>query len=157
MRFDRLLWECLAPGSHEGTDGPLTASLAPRAGETVLLFEIDNPAFRGRDSGVKVCDLLFFHRGMEGRPVLLFVELKGSDYQTAEQQVESAVRRVLGQLDEGCQGRSVQLRAVILLGSSILHEDKQLKKRLLRQYGLLLRYRRDVYQQPVVNVRQYLD
>ena len=36
MRFDRLLWRCLAPGSYERTEKTITAVLEPRPGETVM-------------------------------------------------------------------------------------------------------------------------
>ena len=157
MRFDQLLWKCLAPGKYESSESNITAALDPQPGETVLLFEIDGPAFRAGQPGVKVCDLLFFYRGPAApKPVLLFVELKGSDYETAEAQVVNAIRRVVAELSRDCAGAdparasqdlrlvresaSVTIRAVVLLGVALPFNRKQRLKDLFQQTGIVFRY-----------------
>lgn len=121
MKFDRLLWQCLMPGEYEFTEEGITVRLPPEAKETVLMFKTDSDAFRDWQKGVKVCDLLFFYRGPAvSKPVLLFVELKGSDYEAAELQLENAFRRVWTQLDQQCQGGEIRVCAVAVVGRSVL-------------------------------------
>lgn len=143
MRFDGLLWECLLPGRHEHSEENLTAALDPRPGETVLLFETDRPAFRRRlpaGSKLSVCDLMFFYRGPAApMPVLLFVELKGSDYEHAEEQLANALEAVTRELEPDCQ-RSVLKGAVVVLGASTPHDSKRRRREFFRSTRTLIEY-----------------
>jgi hypothetical protein len=158
-----MLWECLQPGQHEFTEEGITATLEPQAGETVLFFNIDCTAFRQGQHALRICDLLVFYRGAAHQlPVLLFVELKGSDYERAESQIMGAARRVLAELDPLCggippakaakgtlaPGSSVNVRAVVLCGSSLLFKRKERQKDLYQQTGLLFRYHSEARRQP---------
>ena len=161
MRFDPQLWECLEPGAWEAEESDIGAILAPQSGETILLFKIDTPEFRDGQQGVRVCDLLFFARqSNSNRPTLLFVELKGSDYQRGEEQLETSVRQVVGSLHERCihpQGRvardaaaadltevlrggGLAIKAVLLLGGAAPSDHKRRQKEFHRRTGLSLCY-----------------
>jgi hypothetical protein len=141
LRFDRLLWQCLEPGKHEFTEENITVQLLPAAGETVLMFQTDSAAFRDWQEGIKACDLLFFYRGPAvPKPVLMFVELKGSELESAEAQCESAFKRVCAHLDTQCQGGESRACAVVVVGQSILIDVKARIKEAWQQRGLEFRY-----------------
>ena len=141
MRFDRLLWQCLMPGEYEFTEEGITVRLPPEAKETVLMFKTDSDAFRDWQKGVKACDLLFFYRGPAApKPVLLFVELKGSDYEAAELQLENAFKRVWAQLDQQCQSGEIRVCAVAVVGRSVMMDVKARIKDAWQQRGLEFRY-----------------
>lgn len=140
MRFDRLLWECLCPGKYEFEESNIQVALAPSLGETVLTFHIDTEAFRDWKAGVKACDLLIFYRGpARDKPVLLFVELKGSNFEDAEGQIASAVKRTFDHLDAACQPQ-VYVCAVVVLGTAPPINTKQRIKDLRQQTGLVFKY-----------------
>lgn len=135
MRFDGLLWECLLPGAHEGEDNKLAAALAPLPGETVLVFRTDSNAFRWRQpqDKRKLCDFLFFYRGpVASRPVLLFTELKGSDYGDPEQQIRNVMEAVASSLDKDYR-RSALAGAVIVFGKAVPSDYKRRQKDFLRE------------------------
>jgi hypothetical protein len=144
VKFDRLLWQCLMPGEHEFSEEGITVRLAPEAKETVLMFRTDSNAFRDGQQGVKACDLVFFYRGPPTpkipKPVLLFVELKGSDYEAAEAQLENAFKRVWTQLDPQCQGGESRVCAVAVVGRSVMMDVKARIKEAWQQRGLEFRY-----------------
>ncbi len=141
MRFDRLLWECLRPGEYAFSEENITVQLHPEAGETVLMFHTDTNAFRDWQQGVKACDLVFFYRGpAAAKPALLFVELKGGDYETAEAQLESAFKRVWEHLAPQCQGGESRVCAVVVSGRSVMIDVKARIKEAWQQRGLEFRY-----------------
>jgi len=142
VKFDRLLWQCLMPGEYTFSEEGITVRLPPEAQETVLMFRTDSDAFRDWRPGVKACDLVFFYRGPAApQPVLLFVELKGSDYEAAEAQLESAFRRVWEQLDpHWCQGTASRVCAVAVVGRSVMLDVKTRIKEAWRHRGLEFRY-----------------
>ncbi|HYO59642.1 hypothetical protein [Archangium sp.] len=141
MKFDRLLWQCLMPGEHEFSEEGITVRLPPEAKETVLMFRTDSDAFRDWQQGVKACDLVFFYRGPAApKPVLLFVELKGSDYEAAEAQLENAFKRVWAQLDTQCQGGESRVCVVAVVGRSVMMDVKARIKEAWQQRGLEFRY-----------------
>ena len=177
MRFDRLLWECLEPGAYEAEESDIGAILAPEMGETILLFKIDTAEFRERRAGVRVCDLLFFTRKSDGMPpTLLFVELKGSDYQHGEEQLETAVRRVVASLHERCidpggrvtpeaagedlnlvhRSGGLVIKTVLILASAAPSDHKQRQKEFYRRTGLPLCYRAGARRQRT-NLRPLLE
>ena len=143
MKFDRLLWQCLLPGEYEFTEEGITVRLSPDAKEkeTVLMFNTDTDAFRDWTPGVKACDLVFFYRGPAAKkPVLLFVELKGSDYGAAEAQIESAFKRVWAQMEPQCQGGASLVCGVVVVGQSVMVDVKARIKEAWQQRGLVFRY-----------------
>jgi hypothetical protein len=141
VRFDRLLWQCLVPGEYEFSEEGITVRLSPEARETMLMFRTDSEAFRDWRQGVKACDLLFFYRGPAApKATLLFVELKGSEYEAAESQLENAFKRVWAQLDPQCQGGEIRAGAVVVLGRSVMMDVKARIKEAWRQRGLEYRY-----------------
>ncbi len=141
MKLDRLLWQCLKPGEYEFTEEGITVRLPPETRETVLMFQTDSEAFRDGQPGVKACDLLFLYRGPAApKPVLLFVELKGSDYEAAEAQLENAFKRVWAQLDPKCQGGESRVCAVAVVGRSVMLDVKTRIKQAFQQRGLEYRY-----------------
>lgn len=176
MRFDCLLWQCLAPGLYEGDDGlprPIRVALQPQRDETVLLFDTDSSAFRGGRDGVKACDLLFFYSGPRSKvPVLLFVELKGSRPEVrAHLQVANTVKSVLAQLHETCSGTDpialeddpslakpshVRVVAVVVLGEAAPQQTKQERKALFQQYRLAFEYRHNPRDGSVTDLRDLL-
>ena len=80
-----MLWTCLLPGKNAFEESGIEVVLAPKPDETVLLFQTDKPVFRDYKTNVKASDLMVFYRGpVANEPVLLFVELKGSDQDLAK-------------------------------------------------------------------------
>jgi hypothetical protein len=105
------------------------------------MFNTDSDAFRDWKPGVKACDLVFFYRGPDApKPVLLFVELKGSDYGAAEAQIESAFKRVWEQLEPQCQGGESRVCGVVVVGQSLMLDVKARIKEAWQQRGLEFRY-----------------
>jgi len=96
MPFNTLLLSsCLIPGKTSYTEDGVTITLQPQNGETILFFSIDdqsNPNCKLRpllglaQAGMKICDLIVFYANDTER-IICFVELKGSNIQTAKDQV----------------------------------------------------------------------
>jgi len=121
--LERLLWRCLRPGAHGDEDGGLAAQLLPLPDETVLVFRTDCADFRfGLPADrLRVSDLLFFRRSAirPGETDLLFVELKGGDYERGHEQLVNAMDVVLAPLEPApaatpgwseCSSRTTPLR-----------------------------------------------
>lgn len=157
MRFDRLLWHCLQPGEYQFTEENLAVRLSPENNETVLMFRTDSNVFRGSREGVPACDLLFFYRGPASpTPVLLFVELKGSDIEHAETQIGSAFKRVREELAPDCGGGAARAGAVVVLGSSAPADVKPRQKEAWLKQGLPFAYHFGMRGKPPVELRPNL-
>ncbi|QDU39461.1 hypothetical protein Mal4_38060 [Maioricimonas rarisocia] len=93
--FNRLLLDCLVPGTTSVNERKTRTMLTfkPAAGETILVFRVDSDEgkklFELEDSLVADALLAVFRQGAQ--PILFFVELKGSDVEHAEKQLESTI------------------------------------------------------------------
>lgn len=163
MTFDRILWQCLLPGQYSFEENNISAKLQPEAGETVLLLNIDDDKLRNELANKRLCDLLFFYRGpVRPVPVLVFVELKGSDYEHGEEQLRNAIAVVLSGLaprirdpDLRNDQRQVELRAVLVSSRTVPHHDKRELKRLFRETGAVFTRLSERRHAPV-EVREFL-
>jgi hypothetical protein len=118
MPFNHLLFEALLPGKTLAEDrvqnGYTSAQLEAGAGETVLLFRLDEDKTKARLklTGKKCCDYFFFYSGRQ-KSLLIFVELKGGNLDRAEEQLVSAIDAICPNSDQGRSWRK-HARAVIV-------------------------------------------
>jgi len=145
MPFNFLLWKCLLPGQTSIRESGKGARIKPEAGECVLAFGIDSQDFRRRFDASKVCDALFFYKSKEQDPVLLFVELKGSDLGSAAQQLGEALQAVRGKLK-----LKVHYRAVVVSRSTAPGRSNPLRRKFSKEHKLPLEICRSG------DLRQYL-
>jgi len=134
MAFDFLLWHCLDPGKTSVSESGKSARLKPKGGECVLLFKIDSARFRAEFEIERVCDALFFYKSEHKAPVLLFVELKGTDVESAIDQLDQTLKSVRNKLDNEANCLAV----VACSGSTPKHLGK-LRKRFQKQHGITFR------------------
>ena len=138
MPFNFLLWKCLIPGETSLKESGRSARIKPRSGECVLAFSIDNEDFRARFKVRKVCDALFFYKSRQGDPILLFVELKGSDIASAAPQLGQALKAIQNAL-----ARRARYRAVVVTRGGAPARDDPLRRQFYRKYGVELSICRD--------------
>jgi hypothetical protein len=156
MAFTHLLWNCLAEGATSIEEEKLSANLEKRSDECVLVFEIDNPDFRKHFQAMdeKVCDGLFFYKkaALPGHdktvPVVMFVELKGSDIDYAIEQLANTHRLVHKKLT----GRAVEYRAIVVSRQAPPAQDKSARKRWEKSINCRLHFARG----PKAELRRYL-
>jgi hypothetical protein len=102
MPIDHLLFESLIPGvtkaEDKGSGSHTSANLDSGRGESVLVFHLDNEKSRTRLglSNNKCCDFVFFFKS-GSHCTLIFVELKGTDIASAEDQIVSAYQAMSAQ------------------------------------------------------------
>ena len=138
MPFNFLLWECLIPGKTSISESGQSARIDPHGGECVLAFELDNQKFRDRFGVGRVCDALFFYRRDQERPVLLFVELKGTDIAKAAEQLGQSLRAVKDTLQ-----RNAQYRAVVVSRGRAPARKDPLCRQFFQQHQVELKISRD--------------
>jgi len=95
--FNRLLLDGLVPGSSGVNENRAKFVLKRSGDETILVFRLDSSAGRqclGLPGHSKAADALLAVFRKSRRPVLLFVELKGSDVKHGMQQLQSTVQTV---------------------------------------------------------------
>jgi hypothetical protein len=118
MPFNHLLFEALLPGKTLAEDrahnGYTSAQLEANAGETVLLFRLDEDKTKEhlKLTGEKCCDYFFLFRGKQ-KSLLIFVELKGGNLERAEQQLLAAIDAICTNSDKGRSWRRLA-RAVVV-------------------------------------------
>jgi hypothetical protein len=102
MAVDHLLFESLIPGvtlaEDKGSGSRTSANLHRGNGESVLVFHLDNVLTRRKLelSERKCCDFVFFFKS-ETQCTLIFVELKGGDIASAEEQIVAAYQAMSAQ------------------------------------------------------------
>ena len=138
MPFNFLLCECLHPGETGFKESGIGARIRPEGRECVLVFGIDNQRFRTQFSVHRACDALFFYKSQAHGPVLLFVELKGSDVESAAEQLGQALDAVR----KGLSGVS-EYRAIVVLRKSAPASRNKLWSRFRNKYGVELKVCRD--------------
>jgi len=119
MAFDELLWNCLIPGAASAKEQGIGIALE-RSGATVLFFRCDCDEFRSEFDvpRAQVCDLLVYYCRDPKSPVLLFVELKGSDLLRAVAQIRSAQATLKSHISERHWKRA-KIKALIVTPNSV--------------------------------------
>ncbi len=101
MPIDHLLFEALVPARTKAEDkrhgGHTSTDIKPQAGETVLLFRLDETKTRDHLglADKKCCDYLYFVK-KDARCYLIFVELKSSNLGEAVEQITNAFLAIDG-------------------------------------------------------------
>jgi hypothetical protein len=140
--FNHLLVESLQPGTTLAEDRKSgcrsSADLKPGKSETVLLFHLDADSTRKhlKLSQVKCCDHLYLFKSSKGTS-LIFVELKSTNLDGADQQILNAFEAI-------CQhpnfnARSVRVLAVIVSSGSVFRDPKKIRANL-RKRGIELHF-----------------
>jgi hypothetical protein len=95
-------------------NGYTSARLEAGAGETVLLFRLDESKTKEqlKLTGKRCCDYFFFFSGRH-KSLLIFVELKGGNLDRAEEQLANAVDAICPNSDKGRSWRKLA-RAVVV-------------------------------------------
>jgi hypothetical protein len=137
MPFNHLLFESLQPGKTRAEDKEnrsyTSTDLKPGSGETVLLFHLDKETTRKQLglSGKKCYDFLYFYKS-SSQCFLIFVELKGSNFANAGEQLSNAIDAICR--PHG-QSRSLRehVRAVIVTPTISPEDRKELTKEMRKQ------------------------
>ena len=141
MPLNFLLCKCLITGETSVRERGISARLQPQRGECVLAFHIDNRDFR-RAFGAEnepVCDGVFFYKNSADDAVLLCVELKGSDFSRAVEQVAHVVRLFRRKLS----ALPIEFRAVVVLNAGVPPDFRERQQRFQRENGVKLRVSKD--------------
>jgi hypothetical protein len=126
--FSVLLWRCLAPGEYTVEENNLSATLTPLNGmrETILVFDkLDDRRLPDHYAGADraCCDAIFFYsRNLadDAGPLLLFVELKGTDIRRAIEQLKNTMREVEAAVrPESLRGKTRRRAAVIVTKATV--------------------------------------
>jgi hypothetical protein len=139
--FTHLLWKCLLPDQARVREGGKTAHLDRKKGECVLAFQIDQADFRKAfDLKDKpVCDGLFFFKTSATVPVLFLVELKGSDFARAVEQIESTLQLLKKKLAQ----YPSKYRAVVVTDRRVPTQQKGRFDEFQKRHKTALRVSRD--------------
>src|SRR5262245_16617401 len=114
--FELLLWRCLDPGRTSFGEQGLSAQIKPEGKETVLVFHSDTEIFRdtfGLSPEDNVSDAIFFYKKEASRPIVLFLELKGTDIEHARKQLTMVIKVVRDKMGAGVRSET-DYRAIIL-------------------------------------------
>jgi len=139
MAFDFLLWNCVAPGKTSISEFGIKASLKPYEDECVLAFRIDCDEFRTHFGVRRACDGLFFVKTKNEDPLLVLVELKGSDVGHAVEQLHDT----LDGLKRSHIRKPVTYRAVIVTRGGSPKQDKAAIRGFEKRQGISLCLTRD--------------
>jgi hypothetical protein len=132
MPVDHLLFRSLIPGvtlaEDKGSGSHTSANLHRGNGESVLVFHLDDEHTRKRLALAekKCCDFVFFFKS-QARCTLIFVELKGIDIATAEEQIVSAYHAMSAQ---SAYIRSCGPFAIIVSSGAAPKNGKDIQKRM---------------------------
>lgn len=141
--------ECVSEASSAEEKGR-RFSVAPAAGDQVWRVHVDGCWLK--DNEHKRVDYLFFGESASGRKMLLLVELKGQDFKTALQQIESTLQRLCKRSAENCVHhgahkqapghdglRSGAVRAFVVLsrGKGVPQRGRE-REKLRKKYGVLV-------------------
>lgn len=134
MPFNFLLWNCLAVGRTSVAEKGITARMERKPGESVLAFRIDCDEFRRHFGTRRVCDALFFYRSQENKPVLLFVELKGSNIRDGVEQL----KETLGIIEQALKDYPADYRAIVVTDAGGLKSAKGLQREFQKTHKVTL-------------------
>jgi hypothetical protein len=140
MPFSHLLFEALLPGKSVAEDRKsgcrTSADLQRGPNETILLFRLDHAQTKSRLglSDRKCCDHLYFLKS-ETRTILIFVELKSTDLDEAEEQILNAHNAICNHSD--VKKKSFRSVAIVV---STMGAPPNAKKRQsnMREHGIAL-------------------
>jgi hypothetical protein len=138
--FECLLRNCLLHGKTSASQNKTRFALDPNKGETILVFQVDQDSGRqclGVRADSQVCDLLVLILRPKIKPILAFIELKGSDFEHGLQQINAtatAARRRMRQVWDHYR----VIGAVVLANNATVPRGADLKE-LLRQFDLDIR------------------
>lgn len=155
MGFDRLVWNCFVQGtSHD--DDRVGVTLEPSGDERALFFKTDSQGGRfalGLGGNDVASDFALFYRKGSERPIVLLIELKGSDLRHAIKQLNSVYRSVAGLFPKNCDKRPVpEVRSLVVLSGSV---PSDYAKIMPTADGLNLRVKSGV-KRGKVNLKEFL-
>jgi hypothetical protein len=153
MSIDLLALSCLQQGTSVSEQGK-RAAIAKRANEVVLLFRTDCGNVR-RILGIqRVCDATFMYMRHRGRPLLLFVELKGRNVSDAAEQISStmqAIRNVIRDTVTPNFPQAADMRAIVVRSGNAPQGQGALQEKFFKATGVKLQFAREV-----ADLRDYL-
>jgi hypothetical protein len=139
--FESLLWRCLIPGRTGFDEQGLSARIKPEGEETILVFRSDTKVFRdsfGLPPESKVSDAIFFFKSEAPRPVVLFLELKGTHIEHAAKQLTTVIKAIRLKMDAGVRNET-DYRAIILASGSAPVKADPIWQRFEKETGVSLR------------------
>ncbi len=153
MPFNVLVVHCLK--GHSFTEDGKTVRMSAEGHEQLAFFHLDNDAFRVKFGlvGKPVCDILVYYREGTDNPSLIFVELKGSDFKHALDQVLCTSETLCPLIRKHCTLQPT-IGLIVASGSSP-PSQKELQKTASKR-GLILKFATGVAKGGKVNVRDYL-
>jgi hypothetical protein len=145
MKFEKIVHSCLSDRTSLSEEGK-SASIARRNDETILMFLTDSDVVR-RELGIKrACDAVFVYIRQRARPILLFIELKGSDIQGAADQIRftaEGVRKLVNSDFSTTFPNPDDMRAVVVFSGSAPRSQAEILERFERDTGFTLRLVRE--------------
>lgn len=158
MTFDRLLWFCLAHDTRL-EDDRLAVSIDRRSDETILRFTSDSDEFRKHfleSSPSQIsCDGIYFYRFEKRAPVLVFVELKGANFQHALKQLGNVISVVKPQLCRAI-GKEARCLALVVSDGATPNTRQADQRQFERSHQVDLRVRSMRRGKPAVDLRDVL-
>ena len=139
--FEPLLWRCLMPGKTGFDEQGLSARIKPGGGETILVFHSDTTVFRdsfGLPPESNVSDAIFFYKNEARRPVVLFLELKGTHLEHATRQLTTVIKAIRLKMDAEVRN-ATDYRAIILTSGSAPVKADSIWQRFEKDTGISLR------------------
>ena len=163
MPFNYMLWHCLSPGKTSYTE-PGTGwgvQVKPVSDETILFLRTDSDQLREYFATTRnwynlknAADLLVYCSRAGRMPILLFVELKGSDIHHAAEQLRQTVEAVRKALANPMRS-GTDYRALILASGSAPKNTKEIQKAFRDKYGIVLHIKTGIGKK-AVDLRPYL-
>jgi hypothetical protein len=154
MAFNFLVPECLI--RHSYSEKGKGIKLSQKDDERVAFFHLDNDAFRTRFRlhASKVCDVLIFYRKGSAGPILMLVELKGSDFDAAADQICSTHDALKPELQPAL--KTANWIALVVASGSCPPSRSKLQKRLNGR-GISLLFATGIKGGNVVDARKFLE
>jgi hypothetical protein len=170
MPFNYMLWYCLCPGktSYKEPGTGWGVQVQPASEETILFLLTDSDHLREYFATKRnwynlknAADLLVYCSRparvpiLPARvPILLFVELKGSDIHHAAEQLRQTVEAVRNALGNPMRSKT-DYRALILASGAAPKNTKAIQKTFRDKYGVALRIKTGIGK-GAVDLRPYL-
>lgn len=145
MSIDAVVASCLIRGTSF-SEKAKSVAIRKRTDEIVMAFRTDSPEFRGITNVQRASDVAFLYMRHLGRPVLLFVELKGSDISHAADQLQAtieAVRKLIRNTVHSSYPECSDVRAIIVRSGSAPANQTLIQERFYKATGVRLRFARD--------------
>src|SRR5688572_14117833 len=145
MSLHNVLAKCLVDGTATKEKGKSARIQLKHDDETVLLFKTDSDEVRAYLGIARASDLMFFYMKNHATPVLVFVELKGSDLKKAADQLRVTIQAVRAALKKrvGASANSLKCHAIIVFSGNAPKSLDDLQRSFRDATGISLRTQRD--------------